>query len=362
LNSNDPGLSLALALVTASVSPLLLIDGDLKIVAASGSFSHAFGFDPGKVAGSELTELGAGEWRVPQLGILLQSTADGVTGIDAYEMDLKRSGLPARRLVINVQKIAYGQPDKLRLLVAISDVTDARLATKRDQDQLRANAARQEELAIENQSLMEEIKHRVANSLQIIASVLMQNARSAQSEEARNQLRDAHARVMSIADLQLQLAGASTATVALKAYLTKLCATIAASMIPDPNRLSLEVIAEDATVDAGVSLSIGLVVTELVINALKHAFKDNRSGKITVGYQTDGPVWTLSVADTGVGMPHGFPAISGLGTSIIQALARQLGARIDLDDMNPGTKVSLVHTSTSPIIRDVDPLVKEMAV
>jgi len=275
---------------------------------------------------------------------------------------LKRSGLPERRLVINAQKIAYGQPDKVRLLVAISDVTDARLATKKDQDQLRANAVRNDELATENQALMEEIKHRVANSLQIIASVLMQNARSAQSEEARAQLRDAHARVMSIADLQGQLAGATTGAVALRAYLTKLCATIAASMIPDPNRLSLEVVAEDVTVDAGVSLSIGLVVTELVINALKHAFIDERAGKITVDYQTEGPMWTLSVTDTGVGMPKGPPATSGLGTSIIQALARQLRARVDLDDMNPGTKVSLVHTSVTPVIIDVDLSVKEQAV
>lgn len=362
LHSDDSGLNLALAMVTASVGPLLLIDGDLKIIAASGSFSHAFGLDPKAVAGSTLTALGVGEWRVPQLGLLLQNTADGVTSIDAYEMDLKRSGQADRRLVINVQKIAYGEPDKLRLLVAISDVTDARLATKKDQDQLRANAVRNDELAIENQALMEEIKHRVANSLQIIASVLMQNARSAQSEEARNQLRDAHARVMSIADLQQQLAGATTGTVALRAYLTKLCATIAASMIPDPNRLSLEVVAEDVTVDAGVSLSIGLVVTELVINALKHAFTDNRGGKITVDYQTEGPMWTLSVADTGVGMPNGPPATSGLGTSIIQALARQLGARVDLDDMNPGTKVSLVHTPVAPVTVDTDPSVKETAV
>ncbi|HEX3364202.1 sensor histidine kinase [Phenylobacterium sp.] len=362
VNPSDPGQSLALALVTASVGPLLLIDGDLKIIAASGSFSHAFGLDPKTVAGSTLTALGVGEWRVPQLGQLLQNTADGVISIDAYEMDLKRSGQADRRLVINVQKIAYGEPDKLRLLVAISDVTDSRLATKKDQDQLRANAVRNDELAIENQALMEEIKHRVANSLQIIASVLMQNARSAQSEEARNQLRDAHARVMSIADLQHQLAGATTGTVALRTYLTKLCATIAASMIPDPNRLSLEVVAEDVTVDGGVSLSIGLVVTELVINALKHAFTDDRAGKITVDYQTEGPMWTLSVADTGVGMPSGPPATSGLGTSIIQALARQLGARVDLDDMNPGTKVSLVHTPVAPVIVDADPSVKEKAV
>ncbi|MGA0608583.1 sensor histidine kinase [Phenylobacterium sp. VNQ135] len=355
-------MSLALAMVAASAAPLLLIDGDLKIVAASNSFCRAFGIEADQASGHALTELGAGEWRIPQLQMLLEATAEGVAAIDSYEMDLRRPHQADRRLVINVQKLAYGDSDKLRLLVAIADVTDARLATKKDQDQLRANAAQNVELAAQNEALMEEIRHRVANSLQIIASVLMQNARSVQSEEAREHLRNAHARVMSIADLQQQLAGATTGTVELRAYLTKLCATIAASMIPDATRLSLEVVAEDVTIDAGISVSFGLVVTELVINALKHAFPNNGAGKITVDYQTEGPMWTLSVTDTGIGMPKAKPATSGLGTSIIQALARQLQARVDLDDMNPGTKVSLVHTPVAPVIVDVDPSVKEAAV
>jgi two-component sensor histidine kinase len=358
----DPALSLALAMVAASAAPLLLLDENLKIIAASDSFCRAFDIEAIASVGQPLTELGAGEWRLPQLQMLLETTAEGIAAIDAYEMDLKRPGETDRRLVLNVQKLAYGGPDQLRLLVAIADVTDARLATKHDQDQLRANAARNDELAAENDALMQEIRHRVANSLQIIASVLMQNARAAQSEEAREHLRNAHARVMSIADLQVQLAGATTGTVELRAYLTKLCATIAASMIPDPKKLALVVVAKEAVIDAGVSVSFGLVVTELVINALKHAFPAGAGGTITVDYQTDGPMWTLSVADTGIGMPHGTNASSGLGTSIIQALARQLKARVDLDDLNPGTKVSLVHTPMAPVVIDVDPSVKEEAV
>jgi len=350
-------------MVAASVAPLLLLDGNLNVIAASDSFGQAFGLKPAALVGRSLAAAGAGEWSAPQLDVLLQSTAEGMTPIEAYEMDLKRPGQPDRRLVVNAQKIAFGGPDELRLLVAIADVTDARAAARKGLELLRANAARNEELALENQTLMQEIRHRVANSLQIIASVLMQNARAAQTDEARDKLRDAHARVMSIADLQQHLAGATTGTVSLRAYLTKLCATIAASMIPDPNRLSLEVVAEDVTVDAGISVSFGLVVTELVINALKHAFPDKRGGKITVDYRAQGALWTLSVADTGVGMPKGAPAAaSGLGTSIVQALARQLMARVEVEALDPGTKVSLVHTGLAPPAVDVDPTVKEAAV
>lgn len=337
-----PGLSLALAMITASTTPLLLINGDLKVIAASDSFERTFDVDASQTIGREMMEIGAGEWRAPQLKMLLESTADGVL-IDAYEMDLKRPGRPDRRLVINIRKLAYSDLDEVRLLASVADVTDARAAAKQSQDLLRANTARSDELAVENHALLMEIRHRVANSLQIIAAVLMQNARSAQSEEAREKLRDAHARVMSIADLQQQLAGATTGVVELRAYLTKLCATIAASMIPDPNRLALVVLAEEATIDAGASISIGLVVTELVINALKHAFPDKQPGRIIVDYRVDGAAWTLSVADTGVGMDKDAPPTAGLGSSIIQALARQLKAQVLVTDMSPGTMISLIH-------------------
>jgi two-component sensor histidine kinase len=361
-NRDDPGLNLAMAMVAASAAPLLLIDGGLNVLAASLSFSRAFGVGADAIIGRPFADLGAGEWRAPQLLTLLEATADGSAAIDAYEMDLQRPGRPDRHLVVNAQKLAYGDPLEVRLLVAIADVTDAKLAAKQDRDLLRANAARNDHLVAENQALVQEIRHRVANSLQIIASVLMQKARSAQSEEARDHLRDAHARVMSIADLQQQLAGATTGTVELRAYLTKLCASIAASMIPDPAKLSLEVVAEDVIIDAGVSLSLGLMVTELVINALKHAFPIGQGGKIIVDYRTEGSKWTLSVADNGVGISKIHPPASGLGTSIIQALARQQKARVSIEDMHPGTKVSIGHTALIAANIDMDPSVMDQAV
>ena len=88
----------------------------------------------------------------------------------------------------------------MRLLLAVSDVTDARLAEKLKDDLLREKAI-----------LFQELQHRVANSLQIIASVLMQSARRMQSAETTSHLYDAHSRVMSVAALQQQLAASSSA-------------------------------------------------------------------------------------------------------------------------------------------------------
>lgn len=312
---------------------MLLLDQDLKLFAVSISFCNTFGLSCDGLEGRQLFDLGAGEWNVPQLRSLFSATLSGDATISAYEMDLKREGQTTRRLVLNAQRLPYGEAGGVKLLVSIGDVTEARLSAQRNLD-----------LSRDNELLLEEIRHRVANSLQIIASVLMQSARMTQSSEVRDQLRNAHNRVMSIADLQQQLAASTSGTVNLKDYLLKLCGTIAASMIADPERLSLSVVAQDVTVDAGVSVSLGLIVTELVINALKHGFPNNAGGKITVDYESDEGMWTLSVCDNGVGMPKGQPPKSGgLGTSIVQALARQLNARVDVDAVNPGVKVSIVH-------------------
>ena len=97
--------------------------------------------------------------------------------------------------MLNAQKLEYGSADNVRLLLSISDVTDARIAAKLKDDLLKEKAV-----------LLQELQHRVANSLQIIASVLMQSARKVQSDETRTHLFDAHQRVMSVAAVQQQLA------------------------------------------------------------------------------------------------------------------------------------------------------------
>lgn len=325
--------SLMLAVVHSSNAPLILLDDQLTVVVASHSFSRAFGIDPASVEGSKLMALGAGEWNVPQLESLLIATARNHAEIDAYEMDLKRAGVSNRRLVINARKLDYADGAQIRLLVTVMDVTDARVAEK-----LKDNLLREKGI------LLQELQHRVANSLQIVASVLMQSARRTQSEETRANLHDAHQRIMSVATLQQQLAASRLGDVELRSYFTDLCRSIGASMIRDHDQIALDVSADDSLSTADVSISLGLIVTELVINALKHAFPGGRIGKINVGYSSHGADWQLSVTDDGVGMPAGKEAPkSGLGTNIVAALASSLSAEVETSDAKPGVRISVVH-------------------
>ena len=328
-----------MAVVASSTAPIVLLDGELTVIGASASFFRAFHIDPSTATGLKLFALGSGEWDVRQLRSLLKATASGDAEIEAYEMDLKSAQGAPRRLVLNAQKLDYGDAAHSWILLSVADVTDARLAEKLKDDLLREKAI-----------LLQEVQHRVANSLQIIASVILQSARKVSSDETRLHLTDAHNRVMSVAALQQQLAASRLGEVELKSYFTKLCESIGSSMIRDHDQLVLEVKADDSTCEADVSVSLGLIVTELVINCLKHAFPGGRLGKIEVGYHSRGPNWTLSVEDDGVGIPKDRASSTpGLGTSIVEALARQLSARVQVSDAHPGTLVSVIHNQIAAV-------------
>ena len=350
-NEDDAALSLTTAVVRGSPAPLLLLDGELTILVASASFCEAFDVNPETVAGREIYALGGGEWNVRQLRTLLEITVSGGAKIDAYEMDLRRPDRDDRLLVVQAQKLVYLDLAQQRILVAVSDVTDAR-EDRRVKDEALAR----------NIILLQEVRHRVANSLQIIASVLLQTARRTQSDETRGHLQDAHHRVMSVAALERQLSGSADGDgdIDIHAYFTKLCDSIAASMIADRDRIVLKVGSGAGMVAPRVSVSLGLIVTELVINALKYAFPEGRGGTISVDYEARGPNWRLCVRDDGVGM-HIDPAAeaTGLGTSIVQALARQLHASVDVAAAHPGTTVSIEHTQIALVGDAEEPSVGE---
>jgi chemotaxis protein methyltransferase CheR len=206
------------------------------------------------------------------------------------------------------------------------------------------------ELMWQKELLLEEMQHRVANSLTIIASILMLKARTVPSEEIRQHLHDAHKRVLSVAAVQehLHVAG-PIGFIDISPYLSKLCGALADSVIGEDRPIGLKVACAGGRVTSRQAVSIGLIVTELVLNSLKHAFPlDTQSGRIVVSYEMSGADWKLSIADNGIGVSEegGTPQSkrkTGLGTSIVKALGQQLEARVEVSSGPAGTTVSLTH-------------------
>ena len=328
------GHTLAEAIVDTVREPLVVLDRDLRVIAASRSFYRTFAVERRNTQGRKLYLLGDGQWNIPALRTVLEDIIPKHRTVEAYEVEHEFPTIGRRVMLLNARQVFDEDGEGLALLLAIEDVTERR-DTEREKDEL----LRQKEV------LLQEMQHRVANSLQIIASILLLKARTVQSEETRLHLHDAHQRVMSVATVQQQLrASGLNEQIEIGLYLSKLCDSLAASMIGERRPLSVRVQATSGTATSSEAVSLGLIVTELVINALKHAFPGGEAGEILVSYEARGSGWRLSVSDNGSGPGEASAErpYAGLGTSIVEALARQLDAIVQKSSGPKGTTVSIV--------------------
>jgi two-component sensor histidine kinase len=330
--------TLAQGIVDTVREPVLVLDKDLRVIAASRSFYSAFKVSPEETQGRLLYALGDGQWDIPKLRVLLEKIIPERGVMEDYEVEHEFPDLGSRTMRLNARQVFYEGGVGTTILLGMEDVTERRIL-EREKD----------ELLRQKDTLLEELQHRIANSLQIIASIILMKARAVQSEETRFHLEDAHKRVLSIAAVQKQLhASATTGAIEIAPYLSKLCESLANSMIGGSRPISLKVVGEGGRATSRQAESLGLIVTELVMNALKHAFPDDKAeGQIIVAYDMIGTNWKLSVSDTGLGKPDGGFAQgkSGLGTGIVKALAHQLEAQVETLSGPGGTTVSITHAT-----------------
>jgi two-component sensor histidine kinase len=288
----DDGRALTQAIFDTVREPLLVLDKDLRVVAASRSFYPMFQVSRDATEGKPLYALGDGQWDIPALRLLLQTILSDYRVMGVYEVEQAFPGIRPRTVRINARKILSENNSHTTLLLAIEDITERHAAERETK-----------ELLEQKEVLLQEIQHRFANSLQIIASILLLKARMVQSEETRLNLQEAHKRILSVAAVQEHLHGLGAGkAIDLAPYLTKLCETLSASLIGDTRPISLKVSVEVGSATPTQAVGVGLIFTELVINCLKHAFPDEkRCGEIVISYKIVGTNWNLSVSDNGIG-------------------------------------------------------------
>ncbi len=327
------------AIIDTVCEPFVVLDEHLRVIAASRSFCATFKVNRDDTQGKLLYELGNGEWDIPALRVLLGKIIPDRGVMEDYEVEHDFPNIGQRTMLLNARKVFYEVGATTNILLGIEDITVQRVLEREKDDLLR-----------QKDMLLGEMQHRIANSLQIIASIILLKARAVDSEETRRHLTDTHKRVLSVAAVQQHLhSSAVHGPVELAPYLSKLCDALSNSMIGDDRKVSL-IVDERAGgfISAHDAESVGLIVTELVINSLKHAFNgETKDGRITVQYDTSGTDWKLSVIDNGKGKPDGVFAQpkSGLGTGIVKALAKQLDAQVVTNSGPKGTTVSVTHAT-----------------
>ncbi len=345
----DEAKLLTQAIVNTIREPFLLLDAELHVLAASRSFYEIFGLEPEQIQGLLLFSLNDGQWEFPALHQLLETIIRGETSSDASKIEHEFSEIGQRVMLLNARKVNFETSGIGAILLAFEDVTERRMI---EQERVIA-MQRSEEMLREKQVLLDEMQHRVANSLQIIASILMLKARAVSSEETRHHLEDAHQRVMSVAAVQQHLHSSDGIDqIEVSSYLTKLCSRLAASMVSESQPVEIRVLSDEAMIASAKAVSLGLIVTELVINALKYAFRSRKpDALILVTYEVNAEDWTLIVADNGDGKDLGqdggvaSAGKDGLGTTIVKALSKQLDARMELMSSPNGLSVSVTRAT-----------------
>jgi two-component sensor histidine kinase len=245
------------------------------------------------------------------------------TGIDhAHVVDVLAAGLPLEDeveangawVVRRFIPVIHGG-ERRGAIGLIRDITESRV--------------RDRMISIKDATIRE-IHHRVKNNLQTVASLLRLQARRLGTSEARAELEESVRRISSIALVHEMLSQQATERVEFDRVAQRLLAMVEDSLVrPDrPVRFSLVGSAGDLPSDVATPLS--LVLTELLQNAVEHAFAD-RGGAVTVGLKRSDPGLLITVRDDGNGLPEGFSLTGGanLGLQIVRTLVTEMSGRIE---------------------------------
>ena len=195
----------------------------------------------------------------------------------------------------------------------------------------------------EKQVLLKEIHHRVKNNLQIISSLISLQSRRAREPEAESMFRDSENRIRSMALIHEQLyQSEDLAQIDFAEYVRNLVRQLRRSYGEYTSNIGLHVDVDPVQLSVDVAIPCGLLINELVSNAIEHAFPSGSGGEVWIGFKTDGGHCMLSVRDNGRGLPSAekLDRTKTLGLELVRALVKQLRADMKIADQT-GAKFNI---------------------
>jgi two-component sensor histidine kinase len=187
----------------------------------------------------------------------------------------------------------------------------------------------------EKEVLLKEIHHRVKNNLQVVSSLLFLQAQKFKDPELQNCFLESQSRICSMALAHEQLyQSKNLAEVSVRNYVQSLVEQLQQIFLcPEQKEIDCRLAVEEVDLDIQKVVPCGLLITELLSNAYKHAFVDGRSGQITISLQSSAGQIELAVADDGVGLPADFnhAQATTLGLQLVTALVNQLSGTLELE-------------------------------
>ncbi len=220
--------------------------------------------------------------------------------------------------------ISVYSPGKGEFVAVFDNITER----KRAEEALH-QSVRQKEI------LMKELQHRVKNSLSVVSGLLSLEMENLTEPRSREIFGDTRSRIRSIASLYERLyVAADIDRVDLGSYIKDLAESLVRTYASDAGNVRLTTRLDDVRLDTKRAVPLGLILNELVTNALKHAYPGGTRGEIRVTLERSSDRLCLGVADYGAGLPRDFvPATSGgMGWSLVRMLAEEIDARLTVEN------------------------------
>lgn len=302
-------------------------DGTLRFVNAA--YAQHFGRTPQDMAGCNLIDF-VDEADRPAVALHLALTLQSQVATSG--VNRMRSAAGGARWVSWVNRPLRGPDGEVQAIQSVGrDITEQRQA----EDGLRAAVA-------ERETLLKEVYHRVKNNLQMVQSLLSLQQRGLVDPHAQRALQDSSRRVRAMATVHERLYQAGDlGSVPLREYTADLLRQIDEATGASRHGVSLHAEVPELTCQPDSAIPYGLILTELVTNAMEHAFIGRTAGKVQVVLALQDDVPVLSIADDGRGLPAGFDvaAPSSMGLQLANALVTQLGGRLQAASA-PGARFS----------------------
>ena len=343
------------AAVRATRMPMIVTDprrDDNPIVFANAAFLALTGYAQDEVIGRNCRFL-QGRGTDPASVAAIRAAVEARHDISIDLLNYRKDGTPFwNALYLSPVTTAAGE---LQFYFAsqmdITDRVEVQMFLTEQRENLEREVARrtkdlQEALAAKT-LLIHEVDHRVKNNLQMISSLLAMQSRGVKDPQASDILKGALQRVEAIGTVHRRLYQSNDVS---RFDLSDFARDIVAETVKGSGRsdVALDFDLETLTVPSQQASPIALMLNELVINALKHAFPDGRGGTLSVSMHARDGRMAIVIADNGAGMPVERPEpAAGFGSRLVKSMVRQLQGSVSWRVGNPGTVVSLSFPTSS---------------
>ena len=326
--------------VEAAPNAMIMINREGRIVLSNSLTETLFGYSRAELLNESIELLVPDKHRHAHLAYRSTFFAEPIARPMGAKRDLYGRHKDGTEIPVEIGLNPLPTPKGSFVLAAIMDLRERKLNEERLKDSLR-----------EKEILLKEIHHRVKNNLQVVASLLDIQSSYCKDPAVREMFRESRDRVHAIGIIHERLYQSKNLDrIDLGEYLKVLASDLFDSYGTNRERIKLHIEATPAPVNIDTANSCGLIVHELVSNALKHAFHRDGRGAITIGIQTreeqsGSPLIVVIVHDNGIGFPRDidFRATESLGLQLVITLIEQLQGTIELDASHGSTFTLSFH-------------------